>query len=507
MIYTIGEIITQTSLKTPDKTALIFDGQRYSYRELERKINQCARKLIGQGIAKGEKAALFITNAPEFIIAYFALIRIGAVVVPVNTQLKLRELQYILENCQTRMLLTNLATDSFINQTLPHLTTVQQAIVLTTDPKIAGDGRIQFWNLQTEEGANDHPGLSLIDADEAVIIYTSGTTGQPKGVVLTHLNILSNVNSIVHYLRLTEDDNTLIFLPLFYSYALSQMLTVLRAGGTITLMRDFLFPQRALSLVGQEGVTGFGGVPTTYNILLRIGNLPTYNLSSLRYILNAGGPIYPAIIERLLSAFPGVEIINNYGCSEVAPRATYLDFKYAREKIGSIGKAIPNVQVRVLNPDGREVVPGETGEIVIRGSNVMKGYLNNPVETGRVLQKDGLHTGDMATIDEDGFIFIKGRKSDIINCRGEKISAKEVEAVLISHPAVYEAAVVGMPDEILGEAVKAYIVSKDGQLVNKEELLIFCARNLASYKVPKVVEFVAQLPKTASGKVQKHLLK
>jgi acyl-CoA synthetase (AMP-forming)/AMP-acid ligase II len=349
---------------------------------------------------------------------------------------------------------------------------------------------------------------SLIDIDEAMIIYTSGTAGLPKGVVLTHLNLMTSTRSVVEYLRLSADDTGLICLPLFHIYTLSQLLTHLLCGGTVVLVENFLFPTQVLRFIERERVTGFGGSPGAFHLLLNVKGLASYQLASLRYLLNSGGPLPQQTLLQLMETFPRAEIISAYGLTEASSRVSHCTYKKGSgRRLGSVGRPISNVEVRVVDAKGADVRPGELGEIVIRGSTVMKGYFKDAAATARALKSDGLHTGDFAILDEERNMFIVGRRDDIVNSGGESISVKEVEEVLLSHWAIAEAAVVGKPDEVLGEALQAFIVPRPELTVAVDAVKEHCLTHLARYKVPRDFVICNALPKTPSGKVQKRLLR
>jgi acyl-CoA synthetase (AMP-forming)/AMP-acid ligase II len=286
------------------------------------------------------------------------------------------------------------------------------------------------------------------------------------------------------------------------------LLTHLMGGGTVVLVENFLFPTQVLRLVEQQGVTGLGGVPAAFNLLLHVKGLAHYKLASLRYLLNSGGPLSQQTLLQLMEAFPQAEIISAYGLTEASSRVSHCVYKKGvQRRSGSVGRPIANVEVRVVDTEGNGVQPGEVGEIVIRGSTVMKGYFKDAAATARALKPDGLHTGDFATLDEEGDIYIVGRGDDILNSGGESISAAEVEEVLLLHPAVVEAAVVGKPDEVLGEALQAFLVLRLGEKVSSDDVKEHCLTHLSRYKVPRQFIVCDALPKTPSGKVQKRLLR
>jgi long-chain acyl-CoA synthetase len=514
--FCLPDILHESSARYAAHTAVVCDQHRLSYQELNRQATEVATALCHLGVRKGEPVLICMANSVEYVVAFFAIAKAGGVIVPINPELPLREFQYIAEHCEATALITTVANRRLFRDVLPSLAVPQRVVVLAEDPQRARDHLAQEGWLQARfcfpsevtDAAQDVTPPRLIDVDDALIIYTSGTAGPPKGVLLTHLNLMSSVRSVVAYLQLTPHDTGVICLPLFHIYTLSQLLTHLMCGGTVVLVENFLFPTQVLRLIGQYGVTGLGGTPAAFNLLLNVKELANYQLASLRYLLNSGGPLSQQTLLQLMEAFPQAEIISAYGLTEASSRVSHCAYKKgAQRRLGSVGRPIANVEVRVVDAEGYDVKSGDVGEIVIRGSTVMKGYLKDAAATARALQRDGLHTGDFATRDEAGDIYIVGRHDDILNSGGESISAKEVEEVILSHPAVLEAAVVGMPDEVLGEALQAFLVLRPGEAVSLDEVKEHCLTHLSRYKVPRELIVCDALPKTPAGKVQKRLLR
>ena len=343
--------------------------------------------------------------------------------------------------------------------------------------------------------------------DPAQIIYTSGTTGQPKGVVLRHANLIANSRSIISYLELTDKDRVMAVLPFFYSYGNSLLLTHILVGGSLVVNQSFLYPNVILKQMVEFEVTGFSGVPSTYALLLNRSAIDSFKFPDLRYITQAGAAMSPSLALRLGKVFPGVRIYIMYGQTEASARLAFLEPDKLQQKPDAIGKAIPGVQLRLLDAEGEPVAPGETGEIVARGDNIMAGYWQRPEETAAVLKTEGLWTGDLARQDSDGFFYIVSRKSDIIKSGSHRIGPKEIEDVLAEHPAVHEIAVIGVEDEILDERICACVVLINSAECSAKDLARHCRRELPAYKVPQQFVFLDNLPKTATGKIKKSELK
>jgi long-chain acyl-CoA synthetase len=341
--------------------------------------------------------------------------------------------------------------------------------------------------------------------DLAMILYTSGTTGKPKGVMLSHANLSANANSIIRYLKLKPSDRMMVILPFYYSYGTSLLTTHVRVGATLVIDNRFLYPNVVLDTMEKEKVTGLAGVPSHFAILLRKSALRKYKLSKLRYVTQAGSALTSEMIKEFISIFPKIKFYVMYGQTEATARLTYLAPKFLNKKIGSIGKAIPGVKIDILGDDGKKLGIGQIGEIVARGPNVMLGYWNSPAETKAALRKEGLYTGDLARLDNDGFLYLVSRKKEMIKSGANRISPFEIEEVVCQMPGVLECAAVGIKDEILGEAIKLCVV-KNGMDLTETNLLRFCQQNLSGYKVPRIIEFMSSLPKTSTGKIKRQEL-
>jgi acyl-CoA synthetase (AMP-forming)/AMP-acid ligase II len=481
--------LKNSARKYPDNICVIHDSNRFTYSQIDSLSDRLAFELIENGLKKGERVVILLENSEEYVISFFGILKAGGVVVPLNTQLVTRELSYLFNDCSPKFVITDSAHQSALNGLI--------------DPKLI----LLIDKLRVSQRDCPRRGLSLdlSDTDLAMIIYTSGTTGAPKGVMLSHQNLNANADSIIEYLQLSASDKIMVVLPFYYSYGTSLLTTHIKVGGTLVIDNRFLYPNVILDTMEKEQVTGFAGVPSNYTILLRKSALRKYKLTSLRYVTQAGGAMAPAMIEEFIGILPHIKFYVMYGQTEASARLTYLAPEFLKDKLGSIGKAIPGVEIDVLNEQNRRVKPGEIGEIVARGANIMLGYWNSPEENSVVLRKRTLWTGDLAKIDEDGFIYLVSRKKEMIKSGANRISPLEIEEVLCQMPGVLECAAVGIEDEILGEAIKLCVV-KNGLDLTKTDLLRFCKQNLSAYKVPKVIEFISSLPKTSTGKIKRQEL-
>lgn len=511
MAILVHQFLTETAARTPTHTALIAGEATRSFAELDRESDQIACALQSAGVRRGDRVAVMLDNSIEYVAGLFGALKAGAVFVPVNPSTKPDKLAYLLTDGGVRLLI---APTALSRQILPALA------FLAESPEIlwVGNGLPERPGgmLYAEIVAGPHmlptdPGL--IDHDLAAIMYTSGTTGQPKGVMLTHANHVATARSIAGYLGNRPDDVVMCLLPLTFGYGLSQIVTGALVGFTVVLERSFAFPVETLKRMVRHRITGLPGVPTIFSTLLNLEALKAADLSSLRYLTNAAAPLPVSHIERLRERFPQARFHSMYGMTECCTRIATLHPEDLDRKTASVGRAIPNSEAFVADETGARVPPGTVGELVVRGANVMRGYWNRPEETSHRLRlgpqgETLLFTGDLFTMDEDGFLYFVARKDDVFKCRGEKVSPKEIENVLYELEAVAEACVVGVPDPADGLAVKAFLVLRDGATLTDAALTEamvrqHCRGRLESHLVPKFVELRDSLPKTDSGKIRR----
>lgn len=509
----VHRFLEDAAERSPDKDALYASGTWATYGDLNARSNRLARLLLARGLAKGDRVALFIENSAEYVVSYYAVLKAGGTTVAMNTENTADDVAYIVRDCGVRFLI---AAGRLAARTLtagpgeaagPSL----EAVFVWNGPKDADatclGRRVEALPETAAAFPGDDPGVRIIDLDIASIVYTSGSTGKPRGVVLSHLNIVSNTRSIVEYLRLTPDDRVLAVLPFHYIYGKSLLNTHFFVGGSVVVDNRFLYPNVVLQTMRDLSVTGFAGVPSTFSILLSRSNLRSTKLPHLRYVTQAGGAMAAAVQKEVAEAFAPARLFVMYGATEAAARLSYLDPDDLTRKWGSIGKPIPNVELFVADENGRPLPAGREGELVARGSNLMSGYWNHPEETEKALRGGLYFTGDIGRMDDEGFLFVVGRTKDMIKIGGNRVSAKEIEEALHEHPGVVEAAVIGIPDEVLGEAPKAFIVPREGAGEGLlKELPGFLQKRLAPYKVPRLYEVREALPKNEAGKVLKRML-
>jgi long-chain acyl-CoA synthetase len=510
----IHSYLSQWAKKTPHKTAVTQGRRRVTYEELEESTSKIASFLMKNGMQQGERVGILSKNSAEYIASLMGAQRAGGVAVDINFQDSAHEIKTIVNHCGVSFLIAESTSEAVVLGALPECPSIKNLITIegTSNrpfPKDKMPGGIQHitWGslLSEEEGTHLAPERSAQDL--AAIVYTSGTTGRPKGVMLSHENIVANARSIVEYLELTGDDKVMVVLPFCYSYGKSLLTTHIMKGAELVLENSFMYPNAVFEKMIEEGVTGFAGVPSTISIMLNRSNFAKYRFPKLRYLTQAGGPMPPLHAQELSACLSETKIYIMYGQTEATARLTYLDPSDLRRKPGSIGKAIPGVEVKIIRDLDSPAAAGQEGEIVARGENIMLGYWNDAEATRKVLKNGWLHTGDIATMDDEGYLSIVGRNSDMIKSGAHRISPREIEEAILEMREVFEVSAVGVPDEILGETIRAVVVLKQGNAIDAHAVQRHCQTKLASFKIPKEVVFIESLPKTSSGKIMRYKLK
>jgi long-chain acyl-CoA synthetase len=524
----VHDLLAQTAQVFPERIAVSHEDRRMTYRGLHQSSDRLAEYLKSLHLNKDTRIAILFENSLEYVVLFFAVLKAGLVAVPLDTSLGADSLAFVLTDCDARVLfaqmkfrrklpeilkqnntVNTLIADAHISTGRPDLAPVLLSSIIGepdtySEPNVPGQDQPQIEDSPLDMS---DPSGTRSPHELAAIFYTSGSTGSGKGVMLSHRNLVSNTIGTVQYLRLTPNDSIMVILPFYYIYGNSLLLTHVACGGRIVIDNRFLYSEVVLDTMEQEKVTGFSGVPSNFLILLGNSSFATRKLEHLRYFTQAGGAMAPETVRKLIAVFGHKEIFIMYGQTEAAPRVTWLPPERLNEKVGSIGIAVPGITIEVLDDDGKTTSVGQTGEIVVSGPNVMMGYWNQPNENREVLKDGKLHTGDLAKWDEDGYLWVVGRKKEIIKSGGNRVSAKEVEECLLANDKILEATVVGVPDNVLGEAIRAVVVLKAGHEADPKEIQTYCRKNLADFKVPKQVVFIDALPKYQSGKVNKPLLK
>jgi len=506
----VRDFLEHTAERLGDKTALVYDGARFTYGALDASANRLANALIGAGIRRGDRVAVYLNNSVEAVVAIFAALKANAAFVVINHTTKRDKLHYILKNCAAAALVADAGADL---DTLevgqePDWTSLRTVVLCGAAAEQVAGGRpgwLLFDDIQQACPAT-RPRSTAIDLDLACLIYTSGSTGDPKGVMSDHSNIVFASGSIIAYLENRESDIVINVLPLSFDYGLYQLLMTFRFGGTLVLERSFAYPAALLQVMVRERVTGFPGVPSIYSKLVSM-DLSSYDLSSLRYLTNTAAALPVEHIREIRRKFPWARLYSMYGLTETK-RTLYLPPEQLDTRPGSVGIPIPGTEVWVEDAQGNRLGPNQVGELVVRGRHVMRGYWQSPEATSRRYRPGPIsgerlcYTGDLFRQDDEGYFYFVGRSDDIIKSRGEKVAPKEIENVIYQLADVSEVAVIGVPDSFQGQAIKAIIVPRVESL-SAAQVLAHCKRHLEDYMIPKYVEFRNDLPKTESGKIKK----
>lgn len=502
----VHEFLINSTENNPDKVCIIHEKHRITYKEITARAKQLANHLVQSGIKNGDRVVLIHENSVEYVVSYYGILLAGGVVVSLNPGTQPEGLLPLFEELQPSTLIFSFKvfrTIRNINSFPPSLKNV-----ICTGTKFTADIALQSGISFFEDFSNNPETLPepIIDENDlAAIIYTSGSTGKPKGVMLTHKNIVANTNSICSYLRLTENDIQMVVLPFFYVMGKSLLNTHIAVGGTVVINNKFAFPATVVNQMIQEKCTGFSGVPSTFAYLLHRSPLASSReqLTSLRYVSQAGGHMAKQVKLALKEILPNhTDIVIMYGATEASARLTWLDPRKFIEKIDSIGKAIPGVTITILDSEGRSLPPHQTGEITASGDNIMQGYWKNSEATEKVLDSNGYHTGDLGYIDDDGFIFITGRRDNQLKVGGHRVDPQEIEDTIMTSNMVVETAVIGLPDDLLGNKLYCLAVPQDGEIKGKS-ILMYASENLPKHKIPSELFLIKTLPKNASGKIDR----
>jgi len=484
--------------KDPGRLALRLLDRDHTYGEIQRAATQVAQYLPAAGGHTGDRALLIADNSLFWVAAYLGTMRAGLVAVPLPAGIPGSELDYIRRTTAAKIAFVQTGVAVRNANCFPgmHVLTNTPAVRL---PAVASQRSFpELGDLSA--GTVEPPSASA--AGLAALMFTSGSTDRPRGVMISHANIIANTESIIAYLGLTENDRIMAVLPFYYCFGTSLLHTHLRVGGSLVIDPRFMYPEVVLERMIETECTGFAGVPSHFQILLRSSSIRQKSFPHLRYVQQAGGGLAKAFIRELQQALPRAQIFVMYGQTEATARLSYLPPAYLETKLGSIGRGIPGVLLRVLNERGQQVRAGEVGEIVAEGGNVASGYWCAPEESAVSFRDGRLYTGDLATVDEDGFIYIVDRAKDFIKCGGERISCRHLADQLLGCESLMEAEVIGVPDEILGEAVKAFVVPRDPQTNGLEEQVrLFCKKHMPPQLVPREVVVLRELPRNSAGKV------
>ena len=502
----IHHFLEESAKQFPDKVALIHNEVRATYSEINSQSNSIARFFLELELKAGDRVALVSNNCLEYVVGYYGILKAGGVAVPINTDIKPEGLKQLLKDIEPKIIISSSRFESLLKNT--DLDSIGiRALILEGTRQNWDDINLRAfkWEAAVKNENSQNPDLSVYESALANIIFTSGSTGLPKGVMLSHRNIVSNTLAICDYLQLSENDKQMVVLPFYYVMGQSLLNTHFAAGGTVVLNNKFAFTAAVLKQMVAEEVTGFSGVPSTYAYLLHRSPLAGYRekLRSLRYCSQAGGHMARAVKEKLRTVLPEhTKIYIMYGATEAAARLTYLAPDRFEDKIDSIGKPVAGGSIRVVDRRGRDVPAGQTGELVAYGPNVMQGYWKNEAATRAVLNHNGYHTGDLGFQDDEGFLYVTGRTDNILKVGGHKVNPLEIEDIILDSGLAMEAVVIGLPDDLMGNRLLALVSPTDNE-GSEQEILKLCAKRLPKYKVPGEVRLVRSIPKNTAGKVDR----
>jgi long-chain acyl-CoA synthetase len=491
---TLGEDLRAAAARDPSRAAVVARERMLTYGELDRLADGFAARLGGDGVERGDRVALVLPNTAEAAVGIYGVLRAGAAFLPLNPTLKRDKLAHVLADSQAAAVVCDASRAAVVDEAL----SLVGRVPVVTD-------------VEADHPDHAAPSSPPVSVDLAALIYTSGSTGDPKGVTLTHGNMAFAADSIIEYLEMNGSDRILCVLPLSFDYGLYQLLMSIRVGATLVLEQGFAFPGRVVQLLESERITGFPGVPTVFHVLASLRGLAERELPELRYLTNTAATLPAPTVEWIRRTFPNAKLYSMYGLTE-CKRATYLPPEQLEARPTSVGIPIPGTEAWIEGEDGAVLGPAEVGELMIRGAHVMQGYWNDPdltaerLRPGRWPWERVLATGDLFRSDDDGYLYFVGRRDDLIKSAGEKVVPREVEDVLHSLPGVREAAVVGVPDRLLGQAVNAHVSLQDGDALDETAVRIHCAKHLEDFKVPRSVFVHAELPRTSNGKIDRRAL-
>jgi len=503
MADSLVDLLLAGAARNPDKVALRRQHAAWTYADLTRGAASAAVMLRAAGLEPGDRVALLFRNSPEYVALFYGALAARLAVVPLNVQERARVLALQVAHGGVRLVVGDPEHPEWAA-----LRDVLPGDVATRDVPSHDrtDSAAEFLQSLAVGDAQPLTSPRVAPADMAMLLYTSGTTGRPKAVMLSHGNLVANNVAIQAYLQLVPEDVGLTVMPFHFSYGNSVLHTHIAAGATLLLEDNLAFPLRVVQRFERERVTGFSGVPSTFAILMSRCRLDEHDLSSMRYLTQAGGAMTRAAIQQMRELLPSARFWVMYGQTEATARLTYLRPEHLEARLGSVGVPLDGIEIEIRNEQGDVLPPGQTGELCARGPNIMLGYWQDEEATRQTVVDGWLHTGDLAHRDEAGFLYIDGRLVDMIKVGSFRVSPLEVEEALATLPGIAEMAVASTPDEMLGQAVKAVIVLRDGAALDERQVKAHCRAHLASYKVPKIVEFASQLPRTSSGKVQRFKL-
>jgi acyl-CoA synthetase (AMP-forming)/AMP-acid ligase II len=499
----VRDYLEKQAIERPNKVAILFKDEKITFSDLNTFSNRIANRLLNVGIKKGDRVVLLFQNCPEFCVAYFAILKIGAIAVVLDFRLSPAEMEPIFQEAEVSAIITNVRQRVFIDRVLKTVPTLQHIVVTGAEGEDIGDWH--SYEEIIEKESSEKISIPLQEEDESLYLYTSGTTGRPKGVVLTNDHLTYFPETVRHALLMSEQDTFGLVLPVSHISGPVVLNLMVESGMSVSVI-DEIKPKKILDAIQNHRITYFHASPPIFQLILNIPHWERYDCSSLRAIGIMGTVVPEQLMKKFAERYPHLQPVQGYGATETSPLLTHTHLKDAPRKMASAGKAAPRAELKIIGQDGKEVEVGQIGEIIARGPQIMKGYFKDPKATAKKIKDGWYHSGDLGRFDEDGYLYILGRADDMIISGGLNVYPSEVETVLLNHPKVQEAAVVGIPDPKRGQVLRAIVVLKYGETATHQEILDFCKQRLASFKIPRQLEFKDSLPKSRTGKIAKRKL-
>ena len=500
----VRDYLEKQAIERPNKPAILFKEEKITFSDLNTLSNQVANRLLNAGVKKGDRVVLLFQNCPEFCVSYFAILKIGAIAVVLDFRLSPAEMEPIFQETEVTGVLTSVRQKVFIDRVRKMVPTLQHIVVTGAEGE-----DIRDWHSYEEiieKESSDKISIPLQEEDESLYLYTSGTTGRSKGVVLTNDHLTYFPETMHHALPISEQDTFGLVLPISHISGPIVMNLMVESGMSVSVI-DEMKPKKILDAIQSHRVTVFHAVPPIFQLILNVPHWERYDCSSLKIIAMMGTVVPEQLMREFSERYPDLSALQGYGATETSPLLTLTHLKDAPRKMASAGKAVPRAELKIIGQDGKEAEVGQMGEIVARGPQIMKGYFKDPKTTARKIKDGWYHSGDLGRIDEEGYLYVLGRVDEMVVSGGLNVYPSEVETVLLNHPKVQEAAVVGIPDARRGQVMRAIVVLKHGETATHREILAFCKERLASFKMPRQLEFKDFLPKSRTGKIAKRQLK
>jgi acyl-CoA synthetase (AMP-forming)/AMP-acid ligase II len=499
----VRDYLEKQAKERPNKPAILFKEEKITFSDLNTLSNRLANRLLKVGVKKGDRVVLLFQNCPEFCVAYFAILKIGAIAVVLDFRLTPAEMEPIFQETEVTAVITSVRQKVFIDRVLKTVPTLRHIVVTGAEGEDIGDWH--SYEEIIEKESSEKISIPLQEEDESLYLYTSGTTGRSKGVVLTNDHLTYFPETLRHAVLISEQDTYGLVLPISHIVGPCLLNLMVESGMSLSVV-DEMKPKKILDAIQNHRITYFSATPSIFQLILNIPNLERYDFSSLRAISMMGTVVPEHLMKEFAERYPHLQPVQGYGTTETSPLLTMTHLKDAPRKMASAGKAAPRVELKIIGQDGKEVEVGQIGEIIARGPQIMKGYFKDPVATAKKIKDGWYHSGDLGRFDEDGYLYILGRADDMVISGGLNVYPSEVETVLLNHPKVQEAAVVGIPDPRRGQVLRAIVVLKQGETATHREILSFCKERLATFKMPRQLEFKDSLPKSSTGKVVRRQL-